>query len=179
MKKQYLEVGQIVTVQGIKGEVRVNPWCDDPDFLLDFDSLYFAEKNKSGEITYSEIKIENARSQKNIVVMKLEGINTVEEAQRLRNKIFYMSREDVELDEGVYFVQDLIGLKVIDADDNNKVYGEIVEVSQTGANDVYHIKAEDAKLYYIPAIPQVVITTDIENCIMEIRPLKGLFEDED
>lgn len=172
MKKQYLELGQIVSVQGIKGEVRINPWSDDPAFLLEFDCFYLDKGNK-------KINVEKSRVQKNIIIAKLEGIDTVEEAQKMRNQIIYMNRDDVELEEGCYFIQDLVGLCVIDADDASIVYGEITEVSETGANDVYHIKAKDGKLYYIPAIPQVVIETNVDNGIMKIRPLKGLFDDED
>ncbi|WMJ22286.1 ribosome maturation factor RimM [Paludicola sp. MB14-C6] len=172
MKKQYLEIGQIVSTQGIKGEVRVQPWCDYAEFLLDFDLLYFDQGK-------AEVEIENARVQKNVVVMKLKGMDTVEQAQKLRNKVLFMNRDDIELEDEVYFVQDLIGLKVVDKDDPSIEYGELVEVSQTGANDVYHIKFADGSIKLIPAIPSVVITTDIENNVMEIRPLKGLFDDED
>ncbi len=172
MKKQYLEIGKIVSVQGIKGEVRVNPWSDSPDFLLEFDEFFFEEGKE-------KITILNSRVQKNVVILKVEGVDTIEEAQKLRNKVIYINRDDIELEEGTFFIQDLVGLKVIDADDNTIVYGEVVDVSETGANDVYHVKASDDKLYYIPAIPKVIITTDIDKNVMEIRPLKGLFDDED
>lgn len=172
MKKQYLEIGKIVSVKGIKGEVRVNPWSDSPDFLLEFDEFYYENGTE-------KIIILNSRVQKNVVILKIEGIDTVEEAQKLRNKILYINREDIELDDGVYFIQDLIGVKVINKDDNSIIYGDIVDVSQTGANDVYHIKANNGQIFYIPAIPQVIISTDIDNGIMEIRPLRGLFDDED
>lgn len=162
-----LEAGKIVSVFGLKGEVKVQPWCDTPEFLCEFDTLYY----KSG----TPVEIEHARRQKNIVVMKIKGIDTVEEAQKIRNRVLYIDRDDVELDEGCYFVKDLIGLKVVDAD-NGRVYGTLTEVSETGANDVYHIKGEDEKMYYIPAIPSVVAETDIEGGVMKITPLDGLFE---
>lgn len=165
--KQYLEIGKIVSVFGIKGEVKVQPWCDSPDFITEFDTLYW----KSGD----EVVIERSRVQKNIVVMKIKGCDTVEDAQKLRNRILYMDRNDVELEEGSYFVQDLIGLEVRNID-SGEVYGKLSEVSETGANDVYHIENENGKTYYVPAIPQVVIETDLENGIMKIRPLDGLFE---
>lgn len=165
--KQYLEIGKIVSVFGLKGEVKVQPWCDSPDFLCEFDTLYY----KSG----TPVNIEHSRVQKNIVVMKLEGTDTVEEAQKLRGRVLYMDRDDVELEEGAYFVQDLIGLEVRDAD-SGQVYGVISDVSETGANDVYHIKGEDGRLLYIPAIPDVVKQTDIEGGVMLITPLDGLFD---
>ncbi len=165
--KQYLEIGKIVSVFGLKGEVKVQPWCDSPDFLCEFDRLYY----KSG----TPVNVQHSRVQKNIVVMKLEGCDTVEEGQKLRGRVLYMDRDDVELEEGAYFVQDLIGLKVVDLATNEE-YGELTEVSETGANDVYHIRRADGKMYYIPAIPDVVKETDLENGLMKITPLEGLFD---
>src|SRR5699024_2510549 len=98
-------------------------------------------------------------------------------AQLLRNKILYMDRDDVELEEGSYFIQDLLGLQVVDFDRPEKVYGELVDVTQTGANDVYHIKGEDQKVVLIPAIPDVIQEIDLAQGIMKITPLKGLFEE--
>ncbi|MBR1393137.1 MAG: 16S rRNA processing protein RimM [Ruminococcus sp.] len=165
--KQYLEIGKIVSVFGLKGEVKVQPWCDSPELLCEFDTLYW----KSG----TPVKVERARVQKNIVVMKLSGCDTVEEAQKLRGRVLYMNRDDVELEDGSYFVQDLIGMKVLDAVSGEE-YGELTEVSKTGANDVYHIKSPEGKMYYIPAIPDVVKETDIEGQVMKITPLPGLFD---
>lgn len=165
--KQYLEIGKIVSVFGLRGEVKVQPWCDSPDFLCEFDTLYY----KSG----TPVVIERSRVQKNIVIMKIEGCDTVEDAQKLRNRVLFMDRNDVELEEDAYFVQDLIGLKVIDADTGEE-YGELTEVSETGANDVYHIRRADGSLCYIPAIPDVVKETDLENGVMKITPLDGLFD---
>ena len=167
MLKQFLEIGRIVAVQGLKGEVRVEPWCDSADFLCSFDVLYF-NKGKT------RVEIVRSRPHKNIVLMKIEGIDTPEAAQELRGKVLYMDRDDVELDEGTYFVQDLVGLEVSDAD-TNEIYGTLSEVTFTGANDVYHIKNGD-KLYLIPAIPEVITETDIESGKMLIRPIDGLFD---
>ena len=113
-----------------------------------------------------------------MVIMKIEGCDTVEEAQKLRNRILFMDRDDVELEKGCYFVQDLIGMEVRHAE-TGRVYGRITDVSETGANDVYTIKSEDGKEYLIPAIPDVIVKNDIENRIMTIIPLEGLFDEED
>ncbi len=165
--KRYLEIGKIVSVFGIKGEVKVQPWCDSPGFLTEFEILHW----KSGD----DVKVEKARVHKNMVVMKINGCDTVEQAQKLRNRVLYMDRNDVELSEGSYFIQDLIGLEVIDTD-SGVSYGKITDVSETGANDVYHIVNDEGKLSLIPAIPDVVIETDIEGGIMKIRPIPGLFD---
>jgi len=102
----------------------------------------------------------------------------VEAANALRGKILYVARTDVRLPERTFFVQDLIGLRVIDADDPSVEYGTLTDVSQTGANDVYHI-TKDGKTTLIPAIRQVVEETSLEKGEMRIRPMKGLFDDAD
>lgn len=165
--EQYLEIGKIVSVFGLKGEVKVQPWCDSPQFLCEFDTLYY----KSG----TPVIIERARVSKNIAILKIKDIDTVEQAQAVRNRVLYMNRDDVELEKGCYFVQDLVGLTVSDAD-TKEIYGKIIEVSETGANDVYHIKSDDGKMYYIPAIPQVIMNIDLDSGTMTIKPLDGLFD---
>ena len=171
MKKEFLEIGKIVSTHGLKGEVRVQPWTDSPEFLTAFSTLYFAEGKE-------KLTVEKARVQKNVVLLKLKGTETVEAANLLRGKVLYMARSDAKLPENTYFIQDLIGLEVIDADDASIVYGKLTEVSPTGANDVYHITKE-GKTVLIPAIRQVVIETNPDEGFMRIRPMKGLFDDED
>ena len=165
--QEFLEVGKIVTTHGIKGEVKVQPWCDTPELFEELDVLYL-----DGE----EIEILRGRVQKNMAIIKIAGVDTPEDAHALVNKVLWIHRDQLELPEDTYFIADLIGLKVIDAD-SKEVYGELCEVTSTGANDVYHIKFPDGKFRYAPAIPQVIIKTDLENGVMEIRPLPGLFED--
>ena len=167
MKKEYLEAGKIVTTHGIKGEVKIMPYTDSPELLAEFDRLFIG-KNKE------ELYIERSRVFKNMVIAKIEGIDTPEAAEKLRSKILYMHRDDLELDDDTYFIQDLIGLEVRDAD-TGEVYGKIADVLETGANDVYVIKGEDRE-YLIPAIADVVVSTDIDNNLMTIRPLDGLFD---
>lgn len=172
-QKRFLEIGKITNVHGLHGEVKVYPWCDDAAFLCSFDTLY---TDKKGE---KPVEVVRARVQQNLVIMQLEGCDTREQAEALRGTVLYMDRDDVELEEGTYFIQDLIGLKVIDAD-TGKEWGVIRDVMQTGANDVYSIwNAAEGKEYLAPAIPEVVIETDIAGGRMLLRPLKGLFDDAD
>lgn len=166
--KQYLEIGKIVNVHGLRGDVKVVPWCDAPEFLCEFDTLYLGKAQKPVTVTA-------ARLQKGNVLLHLEGVDTAEAAEALRNQVLYMDRDEVELEEGVYFIQDLIGLEVLDAD-TGKSYGKLSDVMQTGANDVYEIRDETGKTMLIPAIPDVVQETDLDGGIMRIRPLEGLFD---
>lgn len=168
--KQFLEIGKIVAVQGLKGEVRVEPWCDSQDFLCEFDTLYFDKGS-------APVEIERSRPHKNIVLMKIKGTDTAEQAQLLRNKILYMNRDDAVLPEGSYFIQDLIGLEVTDADSGCD-YGKICEVTETGANDVYHIKDLDGKIRLIPAIPDVIAEINITEGKMLIHTPEGLFDED-
>jgi len=170
MKKQFLEVGQIVNTHGLKGEMRVDPWCDDPEFICMFNKLYL----ENGDT----IKITKARVQKNVAVIKAEGIDTIEQADTMRRKILYINRDDVELDEDVFFVQDILGCEVID-EETRQCYGKITDVLKTGANDVYQVTDSESKNYLIPVIDDVVISTDIDAGVVVIRPMKGIFDDED
>ena len=168
MDKKLLETGKIVTTQGIKGEVKVLPWSDTPEFLTEFDEFYVGD----GE---TPMAVEWARASKNCVFLKFEHIDDINAAIGLVGKVIYIDKEDVELPEGTYFIDDLVGLEVTDADTGVR-YGELTEVLQTGANDVYTIKQADGKTVLIPAIRDVIVTTDIGARRMTIRPLKGLFE---
>ena len=171
MKKQYLDSGKIVGTHGIKGEVRIEPWCDSPEFLCAFKKLYLDEKGQ----TLIEVK---SRPHKNITLAKIKGVDTIEAAEKLRGKIIYINRDDITLDEGVNFVQDLIGIEVKDAE-NGTVYGKITDVLRTGANDVYEITDSNNKKYLAPVIDEVVEEINVDGGFVLIRPMKGIFDDED
>lgn len=170
-RKRYLEIGKIVATHGIAGEVRVQPWCSSPEFFIQFPQLYFQKG-------LEPVDIERARPHKNIIVVKIAGIGSVDDAAKLIGKILYCDREQVTLPEGTYFIQDLIGLTVVNANDPGLVYGTLTDVFETGANDVYQITDGTGANVLVPAIPDVIRKTDLENGRMEIVPLKGLFDDE-
>jgi len=171
--KEFLEAGQIVGTHGIRGELRVNPWCDSPEFLKGFSELYF---DCDGKV---KVKVRSCRPHGNIALLMLDGVDNVESASALRGKMLYMRRSDTKLPAGSYFIAELIGCTVTDADDTHKIYGTLADVSRTGANDVWHILSPDGKEYLIPAIPPVVIETDVRSGIIRIRPIKGIFDDAD
>ena len=168
MKERYIETGEIVGTHGVRGEMRVYPWCDSPEFLTKFKTLYLNKGETALKVT--------SRTNKNMVLMKIKGVETIEDAEKLRGKVLYLDREDAALPKGTFFHFDLFGCKVFDADSNEEL-GVITDVSQTGANDVWHI-TRDGKEYLIPSIPDVVINVDIDEQKVVIRPLKGIFDDE-
>lgn len=168
--EQYLEIGKIVGTHGLKGELRVDPWCDSPQFLCEFKTLYLTKG-----ATKLEVK---SRPHKNIAIVKVKGVDTIEDADKLRNKILYMNRDDARLAEDEYFIQDLMGMEVTDID-NGKIYGILTDVFKTGANDVYQVTDDNKKDYLIPVIDEVVINISLDENKVYIRPLKGIFDDED
>lgn len=171
MIKKYLEVGQIVGTHAIKGEVRINGWCDSPEFLKKFKKLYLDENGKDF------VEVTSCRVHKNVAIAKFKGVDSIDEAITMKNKILFIKRKDASIPKGSYFIAELIDCTVVDAKDYSKVYGIISDVSSTGANDVWHIKDGDNE-YLIPAIPDVVDKVDVEKGIVRINPLKGIFDDE-
>ena len=169
-QKPYLEAGQIVGTHGVRGEVRVQPWCDSPQQFATFKKLYWDANGKQ------PVKVKG-RPHKNIALVVLDGITTVEAAQVLRGKMLYVDRRDLKLPKGHYLVQDLIGLTVVDAD-TGETYGTLTDVSQTGANAVYHMATEKGEIL-IPAIPDVVVEINLKKDVLRLRPMKGLLDDDE
>lgn len=168
MKQKFIETGKAVGTHGIKGEIRFQPWSDCPEDILNYKILYL---NSDGSEKRS---VTSARVQKNIVLIKFDGCDSIEEAEKLRNKVFYVDRDDISLSPGEHLICDLVGCKVFRSSDKIQL-GILSDVSKTGANDVWHIKSGE-KEYLIPAIPNVVDSVDIDNEEIFITPLNGIFD---
>ncbi len=171
MKNPFLEAGRVVGTHGVRGELRVEPWCDSARFLTGFSEFYWDGGKE-------KVKVVSSRPHKNLLLLKLEGIDTVEQGDALRGRVLFLNRKDVKLPEGRFFVQDLIGLSAVDADDGC-VYGKVTDVFPTGSNDVYQVTDEDGKNYLVPAIRDVVVRVDVDAGVMELRPMRGIFDDAD
>ena len=170
MRKQFLEVGKVVGTHGIQGELRVECWANSPAFLSKFKRLYLDSGSTKLDVA--------CRPHKNIALVRVKGVTSIEQADELRGKVLYIDRGDVRLDEGENFVQDIIGLEVTDAD-SGEVYGRVRDVLRTGSNDVYEMEDSSKKLFYIPVIPDIIDRLDIDAGAVYIHPMKGLFDDED
>lgn len=169
-KKPYLEAGKIVGTHGVRGEVRVQPWCDTPAQFAALKVVYYDERGER------PVRL-SSRVHGNICLSRLEGVDTMQDAAALRDRVLFLDRNDLPLEPGRHFIQDLLGLTIVDAD-TGETYGTLSEVSFTGANDVYHMRTGNREIL-IPAIPQVVVETDIDGGVLRIRPIKGLLDDED
>ncbi len=161
-----IETGKIVNTHGVKGEMKVVPWTDDPAVFCDFTTV---------TVNNTPYTVRSVRFQGPNVLLKLEGINDMTAAEGLKNKIVYASREDFDLPEGTYFIADLIGLTIVE-DETEKELGTLTDVFSTGANDVYEVTDGEGKKYYIPAIKDCVKATSPEAKQMRIHIMEGLFE---
>lgn len=165
---EYIEIGQIVNTNGLKGVVKVNPFTDDISKFEDLKYVYIQLKNE-----LKKVKIEQVRYNKNQVLLKLEGIDSIEKAEKYRN--FYLKTEkesQEDLGEDTYYIVDLIGLDVYS--DKNEYLGKIEDVFPTGSNDVYVVKDNLGKQILIPAIADVVKKVDLKNKKMIINLIPGL-----
>jgi 16S rRNA processing protein RimM len=166
MKKQFLEIGQIVNTHGVRGEVKLNPWCDSPSYVKQFKTLYFdGEGEKS-------VGVISARPHSNTVILKLEGVDTVEKAQALRNTVLFINRNDA--DKNTVFVQDLIDCAVIDASTGAE-YGKIKRVSENPANNIWHIVSQTGDEYLFPAVKPFIEDIDADNGVVRVKPIPGMF----
>ena len=166
--QEYLEVGQIVNTTGLKGLVRVMPFTDDIKRFEKLKSIYIVKANE-----LIEKEIQEVRYYKNMVVLKFKGIDTIEEAEKLKGLYLKIQRKDaVKLPKNTYFIADLIGLDVYSID--GKHLGKVDDIFPTGSNDVYVVKDSEGKQILIPAIKSVIKNIDLENKKIEVELIQGL-----
>ena len=166
---EFLEVGKIINTHGLRGDVKVVAWTDLPEDFEDIPVVYIKKKTGDEKLTVSKIKY-----QKNNLIVKFKEINDINEAEKYKGLIIYADREDLwELEDGVYYIADLIGLEVYD--ESGKI-GVIADVFNTGANDIYDVKRDGKKNLLLPVIDDVVKEIDIENGRVTVHVMEGLDE---
>lgn len=165
------QVGAITQTHGIKGEVKVFPLTDDISRFKNMKNLLL----DGGRDGYINLEVENVRQQKNLVILKFKGIDNINDIEKYKGHGLFVTKENrVELKEDEYFIADLIGVSVYLDTDENTVFGEITDVLQTGANDVYEITMSSNKTVLVPAIKDCIKSVDMENKKMIIHLLDGL-----
>ena len=157
-----LEAGKIVGTHGLRGEVKLLPWADSPGFLAGFERLFIDGK---------PVMVLAARVHKGCVIAALDGIDDIDGAIGMKNKIVFIDRADVQLEEGRHFVADLIGLRALDERTGQEL-GTIADVLSLPSNDVYVIQGEREIL--VPAVPEFVAKVDIEGGYIELRLIEGM-----
>ena len=164
MKNQYLEAGEIVGTHGIRGEVKIMPWCDGPDFLKAFHTFY---------IEGTPYKVEAARVHKNMLLCKLQGVDDVSIAQTFKNKVGKIDRDSAPVAKGRVFIADLIGLPVYA---EGEEIGTLKDVYSGPANDVYIVKGK--REYMIPAVSEFLEDVNPDEGYIKVKLLEGMATDE-
>ena len=162
MKLQFVKAGEIVTTHGVRGEVKVLCWLDDPEMLCEFDRCRIGGK----EYTMTEVRV-----QKTCNLVKLQDVDTMDAAQAMRGKVIELYREDI--DDEVIFADELIGVEVF-AEGN--CIGKITDVLDYPGNAVYVVKGQYE--YMIPAVKSFILSTDVDANRMEVRLIEGMRSDE-
>ena len=161
MKLEFLEAGEIVSTHGVRGEMKVLPWADGPDFLCEFDRVRIAGK---------DYPVESCRVQKTCNLLKIEGVDTMEAAQAMRGKTVEIYRCDAP--EGLIFAAELMGMTVLC---EGEEIGKITDVLDYPGNKVYVVKGQ--KEYMVPAVKAFILDTDMEKEIMQVRLIEGMESD--
>lgn len=165
-----LQVGVITTTHGVRGEVKVFPTTDDPARFKQLKHVILDTGNGKKELEIAGVKFF-----KNLVILKFKGIDDINEVEKYRKKGLFVTRDKaVELKENEYFIADLIGLSVLT--EEGETLGEIGDVLQTGANDVYVVRMEGQEELLVPAIKDCILRVDLEQGSMTVRLLPGLRE---
>lgn len=169
MKQEYFEIGQIVNHFGIKGMLKVNPFTDDVSKFETLDCILLEKDNK-----LIEVQIEEVKYSKNQVLLKIKGIDSIEEAEKYRNCYLKIARKDAKkLPKNTYFIADLIGITVYT--EEGTLLGKVDDIYNSGASDIYVVKDEETgKQILLPAIKEVIKEIDIGQEKMTVHLIKGL-----
>lgn len=161
MTHQFLESGQIVNTHGIRGEVKIVPWADSPEFLCRFSTLY---------IDGAAVRVLSARVHKGNVIAQLEGVDDVNAAMLLKNKVVCIHRDDAHLPDGSFFLADIIGLDVVD--EAGQKLGVLQEILSPSRQQIYVVKGEREIL--IPAVDEFILETNIPEGYIKVRLIEGM-----
>lgn len=161
--ERFLEAGKIVNTHGINGELKIQPWCDSVEFLLDLPEVYIDGVKK---------EVVSARKHKQFALFKLDGVESIDAALELKNKIICIDRNSVELDEDSYFISDVLGFSVFDRR-KNAVIGTLADFIEAPASDIYVVKGKTGEIL-IPAVPEFIKNVDYENRTLEVMTIEGM-----
>ena len=160
-KQQYIEAGRIVNTHGVAGEVKIGVWLDSPAFLRRFPRIFVGGVEK---------KLLGGRVQKHFLIAKLEGVDDVSAAMALKEKTITVDRGDIRLPKGSFFLQDILGARVVDEQGNE--IGTLTDVLERPAQNIYVVQGETEHL--IPAVPEFILKTDADAGIITVRLIEGM-----
>ena len=166
--QQYLEAGKVVTTHGVRGEMKLELWCDGVDFLKKTGRLYASAK---GGKCYNIISI---RPQGQMALLQLEGVNDMDAARAQVGRVYYLAKADARLPKGRFFIDDLLDCEVVDAE-TGRVYGRLTNVDRPAAQDIYTVTDTAGGEHMLPAVPEFVKNIDIEARKILVTPIEGMF----
>ena len=173
---RFIECGKIINTHGCHGDVKAEPWTDTPRDLIDLGRVFLGE----GEDKREHRILRGAVMQGRFLMLSLEGVDSMDAADALRNQVLYAAREDFHLAEGQYFLSDAIGLPVLDAREGREgaLLGVVEDISPNAASDIYTVRTPDGGEVLVPAIPVFVKEVIPGECV-RMLPIDGMFEDGD
>lgn len=160
-KQMYVEAGRITNTHGVNGEVKIEVWLDSPAFLKKFGRIFLEGQER---------KVLSARTHKDFLITKLEGVEDVNAAMALKGKTVHILRSDAKLPKGGYFLQDIIGARV--QDEQGREIGRLTEVLERPASNIYVVQGAEEHL--IPAVPEFILSTDPEAGVITVRLIEGM-----
>lgn len=160
-KKEYIEAGRIINTHGVAGEVKIEVWLDSPRFFRSFKHLYLDGR---------ELTVTGTKTLKSFVIAKLEGVDDINAAMALKGKTLCIRRSEAALPRGGFFLQDIIGAKVLD--EGGTELGILEEILERPASNIYIVRGEREIL--IPAVPEFVLNTDAEAGVITVRLIEGM-----
>ena len=160
-KERFIEAGRITNTHGVSGDLKIEVWLDSPDFLKRCKRVYVDGK---------EYRFRTARPQNRFLIVSLEGVEDVNSAMPLKGKHVFIDRNDAPLGKGEYFLQDIIGIRVVDMNGND--VGVLKEIFEAPASAVYVVQG--AAEHLIPAVPEFIKSTDVENGLMTVNMIEGM-----
>lgn len=166
--REYLEAGKIVATHGVRGEMKLELWCDGAEFLAGFKTLYFSETGAAPRAVGS------VRPHKGMALLTLAGVGSIEEARPFLGRVVYIARSEARLPAGRYFLQDLIGLAVRDAD-TGRVYGRVTDVTHPAAQDIYTVLTPSGEECRFPGVPEFLKGLYPDQGYLLVAPIPGMF----
>ncbi len=167
-ERKYIECGKIINTHGCHGGVKIESWCNTPYDLAELKRIFVIENGN-----YRQIKVKKASVFKQFVIADLDGVSDMDTAMAMKNTVLYAAREDFSLEEGEYFIADMIGINVIDADNGN-VCGKVTDIINRGASDIYVVETPNGERM-IPAVDEFIIKADINEGIF-VKLIPGLLD---
>lgn len=176
MLTPYLECGKIINTHGCHGDLKVDPWTDTPRDLADLTRVFLKNGDDMQPVTITHASVMQGR----FVLLGLDGVQTMEAAGALRDRVIYAAREDFHLEEGQYFLSDVIGLPVWDTREGREgfVLGTVTDIQPNAASSIYTVKTPDGREVLVPAIP-VFVKEVCPGSHVSMAPIDGMFDDRD